>query len=92
MLHCKLSGLVTEARPDWSTEDLRPFTDELFCAFGPERMMWGSDWPVVELGGGYDRWASVSQALVDHLNPAGQLALFGATAAGFYGLELNSHR
>lgn len=88
LLHCKLSGLPTEARVDWHSKDLRPHVDALLGAFGPERMMWGSDWPVVELGGGYDRWTSVSQALVDHLNPAEQLALFGATAAGFYGLEL----
>jgi L-fuconolactonase len=87
LLHCKLSGLVTEARADWNVEDLRPHVDALLGAFGPERMMWGSDWPVVELGGGYDRWMRASQALVAPLHPAGQLALFGATAAGFYGLE-----
>ncbi|NUP95744.1 MAG: amidohydrolase family protein [Planctomycetaceae bacterium] len=90
LLHCKLSGLATEARADWTPEDLRPHVDALLGAFGPERMMWGSDWPVVELGGGYDRWASVSHALVAPLNPAERLALFGATAAGFYGLELNT--
>jgi len=90
LLHCKLSGLPTESRVDWTREDLRPHVAALLGAFGPERMMWGSDWPVVELGGGYDRWMNASQALVDHLNPAEQLALFGATAAGFYGLELKT--
>lgn len=85
-VHCKLSGLVTEAAPGWTLDDLRPFSDELFAAFSAQRLMWGSDWPVVELAGGYDRWMHAARALGANLHPAEQLALFGASAAAFYGL------
>ncbi|HEY2618229.1 MAG TPA: amidohydrolase family protein [Acetobacteraceae bacterium] len=53
---CKLSGLVTEATRDWSVDDLRPYADHIIDCFGPDRLMWGSDWPVVSLAGGYARW------------------------------------
>ncbi len=55
---CKTSGLVTEARPDWTPRDLFPHLDTLLDAFGPERLLFGSDWPVVNLAGGYERWAN----------------------------------
>jgi L-fuconolactonase len=50
-VHCKLSGLVTEASTLWQIEDLRPYVDHLLSTFGAEKLIWGSDWPVVELGG-----------------------------------------
>ena len=53
---CKVSGLVTEARADWQVEDLRPYVDHLLATFGPDRLMWGSDWPVVTLASNYRRW------------------------------------
>lgn len=60
----KLSGLVTEARPDWSVDDLAPFVDVLLGSFPPGRLMWGSDWPVVEMAGGYARWWDATRALL----------------------------
>ena len=57
---CKLSGLATEAAADWRPEDLRPYVDHLMGAFGAGRLLWGSDWPVVNLAGGYDRWRAAS--------------------------------
>ena len=51
---CKLSGLVTEANEDWTVDDLRPFAGHVLSAFGPERVMWGSDWPVCRNRATYD--------------------------------------
>jgi L-fuconolactonase len=81
---CKLSGLVTEARPDWSGEDLRRYVDHLLACFGPQRLMWGSDWPVVDLAGGYTRWQATARQLVPDADHA---AVFGETAATFYDLR-----
>jgi L-fuconolactonase len=79
---CKLSGLATEASPDWTVEDLRPYVDHLLDCFGPERLMWGSDWPVVDLAGGFERWRDAAWSLVPD---ATRGAVFGGTAARFYG-------
>jgi L-fuconolactonase len=49
---CKLSGLLTEAVPDWTADDLRPYAEHVLACFGPDRVLWGSDWPVVNLAGG----------------------------------------
>ncbi|MFM7297412.1 MAG: amidohydrolase family protein [Planctomycetota bacterium] len=86
-LCCKLSGLVTEASPDWSDADLAPFAHELVEIFTPQRTMWGSDWPVVDLAGGYSRWYESAHALFAGLHAGERRALFGATAAEFYGLS-----
>jgi len=51
---CKLSGLVTEAGEGWTKDDLKPFTDHILEVFGPQRVMWGSDWPVCRLQSEYD--------------------------------------
>jgi L-fuconolactonase len=83
---CKLSGLVTEARPGWTAEDLRPCVDVLLDAFGPARLMWGSDWPVVDLAGGYAAWRSAAEALTAGCSAADRGLIFGETAAAFYGL------
>jgi L-fuconolactonase len=52
-VHCKLSGLITEAGADWSLDRLRPCVDLLLSEFGPQRLIWGSDWPVLNLAGSY---------------------------------------
>jgi L-fuconolactonase len=80
---CKLSGLVTEARADWQVDDLRPYVQHLLAYFGPERLMWGSDWPVVNLAGGYTKWRAAALAL---LPQEGRDAILGGTALRFYGL------
>lgn len=84
---CKLSGLVTEARADWTEADLRPYVDHLFEVFGPARIMWGSDWPVLRLRCEYARWLEVAEWLTAGLDPAERDAVFGGTAARFYGLD-----
>ncbi len=88
-LYCKLSGMVTEADwRQWQPADVKPYVDAALEAFGPERCMYGSDWPVCELAGSYEQ---VHAALVEVLGPisdAQRDAVFGGTAAKFYQLEL----
>lgn len=84
---CKLSGLVTEARSNWVADDLRPYVDYLLEAFGPQRLMWGSDWPVVNLAGGYTPWRAGTLTLLNHLSAAEREAILGGTARQFYGLS-----
>ncbi|MDJ0343050.1 amidohydrolase family protein [Streptomyces sp. H10-C2] len=84
---CKLSGMVTEADwADWSVADLRPFADTVLEAFGPERLMFGSDWPVCLLAASYGEVADTARALMAALSPAERDAVFGGTATAVYGL------
>ena len=85
---CKLSGLITEAGPGWDADRLRPYADLVIDAFGPDRVMWGSDWPVALLAGNYDRWLAATQRLLERLTPSERAAILGETAARVYGLEL----
>ena len=83
---CKISGLATEARPDWRPEDLKPYFDVLLETFGPNRLMWGSDWPVVNEAGGFARWHDAAQWLMRELSARERDAVFGDAAIAFYGL------
>ena len=85
-LHCKLSGLATEANPNWTEATLKPYVAHLLDHFGPERLMWGSDWPVLNLNGSYTAWHSTARNLTSHLEKAEQDAIFGANARAFYRL------
>jgi L-fuconolactonase len=85
--YAKLSGLVTEAPQGWTVEALKPYVETLLACFGTERLMWGSDWPVAILGGGYDAWREASVTLTAHLSEAERDALFGGAAMRFYGLD-----
>ena len=86
---CKLSGLVTEAAPQgqWRSEDLRPYVAHLLECFGPERLMWGSDWPVVDLAGGFARWRQATHGLIEALADGERGAILGETAKRFYRLD-----
>jgi L-fuconolactonase len=84
---CKLSGLVTEAGADWTVERLKPFVDVILSAFGPARVMWGSDWPVLTLAADYGGWAQATDRLLSGLSAAERADVLGGTAARFYGLE-----
>ena len=84
---CKLSGLVTEAASDWDDAALRPYVDQLLDCFGPERLLWGSDWPVVELAGGYRAWREASLRLLAGLAADERAAILGGNAARIYRLD-----
>ena len=86
-IHCKLSGLVTEASPGADIEAIRPYAETLFELFGPERLMFGSDWPVLTLSRSYTDWHGMVEALAEGLDEGGKAALFGGTATRFYGLD-----
>jgi L-fuconolactonase len=83
-VHCKLSGLATEASPGWTEDTLRPYVGHLLKSFGPARLMWGSDWPVLDLNGDYLLWHSVATTLLASLSDAEREAVFGGNAAAFY--------
>ena len=88
-LYCKLSGMVTEANwENWQPADLKPYVDAAMEAFGPNRLMYGSDWPVCELAASYEQ---VHAALVEVLGPISDSerdAIFGDTAKKFYQLQI----
>ena len=84
--HCKLSGLVTEAGAGWTADTLRRYTDHVLECFGPARLMWGSDWPVVTLAASYSAWSDAADALIAGLTRAEQEAIRGGNAQRFYGL------
>jgi L-fuconolactonase len=85
-VYCKLSGLVTEAAADWTADTLHPYVAHLIECFGSRRLMWGSDWPVVELGGGYARWSSATGVLLASLSTTERDAILGDNARRFYAL------
>lgn len=85
---CKVSGMVTEADwQSWETADLRPYLDVVFDAFGPDRLMYGSDWPVCNLAADYGRVFGVVHDYVESLSESEQRAVFGEVAARFYHLD-----
>ncbi len=86
-VHCKLSGLWTEAGADISAEAIRPYAAHLLAVFGVERLMWGSDWPVVELAGSYADWFEQAKLLLADLGEADRVKIFGGNAARFYRLD-----
>ncbi len=88
--YCKLSGLITEASEDWSLDQLRPYTDHVLNRFGPNRVMWGSDWPVCRLRGEYRDWFQTARALTDYLSPEDKSRVFEGTASEAY--RLGVHR
>jgi L-fuconolactonase len=83
-VYCKLSGLVTEAEHEWAPQHLKPYVDHLLETFGPQRLIWGSDWPVCLLASSYQRWLSVTEQLLEGV--ADTRGIFGANAQWAYQL------
>ncbi|RSM79511.1 amidohydrolase [Kibdelosporangium aridum] len=84
---CKLSGLITEADwAKWTVDDLRPYAEVVLEAFGPSRVMFGSDWPVCLLAGSYADVVEAAKDLTSGLSQADRDQVFGATAARVYRL------
>lgn len=85
---CKVSGMVTQAvRRGWKRDDFTPYLDVVLEAFGPERLMFGSDWPVCLLAGEYADVAAIPRDYFSRLSATEQRMIWGDTAAGFYGLK-----
>lgn len=84
---CKLSGMVTEASwTDWKRDDFFPYLDEMMEAFGPKRLMYGSDWPVCLLAGSYDDQLAIVESYIAELSDNERRAIMGGNAVDFYGL------
>ena len=86
---CKLSGLVTEADWDrWSVNDLLPYVETILKEFTPQRIMFGSDWPVCNLAASYSEVFHVAQQCLDRLSQTEREQIFGKTAIEFYQLDV----
>ena len=86
-VYCKISGLVTEADyAAWTEAQLRPYFDAALDAFGPRRLMFGSDWPVCLVACGYARWHQLVSGWVAKLSPDEQARVLGGTATEAYKL------
>jgi L-fuconolactonase len=87
-VYCKLSGMVTEAdHQTWTAADFDPYFDVVIEAFGPKRLMFGSDWPVLLLGGSYRDWISIVRNAISRLTDREQERIWGGTAEEVYGLR-----
>jgi L-fuconolactonase len=85
---CKLSGMITEADwQNWKPADLRPYVQAALDCFGPERCMFGSDWPVCELAGSYEQVVTALKEALGPLSKGDEENIFGGTAIRFYGLD-----
>jgi L-fuconolactonase len=87
---CKLSGMITEADwRNWKPADLRPYVQVALEAFGPERLMFGSDWPVCELAGSYQQVMDALNEALGPISPTERERIFGGTGRDFYRLPVN---
>jgi L-fuconolactonase len=91
-VHCKLSGLLTQARQGAGLADLDAFVARIFSCFGTDRVMWGSDWPVVTLRATYQEWMATSLSFVRRYASGGEDAVFGANAIRFYHLDVKGKK
>lgn len=86
-VYCKLSGMVTEANwAGWTESDLQPYFEIAMEAFGPGRLMFGSDWPVILLASSYPRWLETVQRAISGLSPDEQTQILSGTATTAYQL------
>ena len=89
---CKVSGLVTEADlRNWKADDFKPYLDVVFDSFGPDRLMFGSDWPVCLLAASYRQVVSNVSDYVQGFHEADKAKIFGSNAIRFYSLKAAHH-
>lgn len=87
-LHCKISGMVTEAGADWSADRIRPFVHLVADAFGPDRLVFGSDWPVCTLAASHAQVVDLARGLLGEIYDAAAMqAIFETNGLRFYGLS-----
>jgi len=85
-VHCKLSGLFTEMEAEQSRDEAIPYVEQVLKMFGADRVMWGSDWPVLKLRNSYLQWHDWVMRRIAHLDASQQVAIMGGNATRFYGL------
>lgn len=87
-IHCKLSGVVTEAdKANWTADQVRPYMEHILDCFGPARVVFGSDWPVVNLAADYRRWFALATETISAYSPAEQQMILHDNAVRFYRLS-----
>ena len=87
-VYCKLSGLFTEAKwKEWSAGEFYPYLDVVFDAFRTDRLMFGSDWPVILLSGIYVQWKSLLEKYMENFAEEDRVKVFGENAVRFYNLS-----
>jgi len=87
-VYCKLSGLFTEAKwKEWSPNEFYPYLDVVFEAYGIDRVMYGSDWPVILLSGIYVQWKSLLEKYMENFSEDDRQKVFGENAIRFYNLN-----
>lgn len=90
--NCKLSGLLTPVPPAWQPADIAPYISRALELFGPERCLFGSDWPLVLDGASYEDWLDVVTGACRGLTPAERAGVLGENAIRFYNLRLGPQR
>ena len=87
-VYCKVSGLVTEAKwNEWKTEDLYPYLDVVFESFGTDRILFGSDWPVMLLSSTYNKWKNLLEKYMLQFSDEEKQKVFDTNAIKFYNLN-----
>ncbi len=85
---CKISGMVTEADlTNWKSSDFQPYLETILDAFGPKRLLYGSDWPVCLAAADYEKQLGIVQRFIEPLSPSEKKAIMGENAVRFYHLS-----
>ena len=88
-IHCKLSGVTTEAdHQNWNRDKLRPYIEHVLDCFGPDRVVFGSDWPVVDMAADYHTWFDIVQDSISHFSVQDQQKIMHDNGVRFYRLEI----
>jgi len=87
-VYCKLSGLVTEADNEWREADIQPYINDIFKLFSPQRVIWGSDWPVLNIASNYDVWFDLARRNCESFDASARDGVFGKTAVECYQVKM----
>ena len=85
LAYCKLSGLITEASDHWVADDITPYITHLVRCFGENRLIWGSDWPVLTLAASYEQWLTIANSMIQ--TETAKRSVFGQNAIAAYKLD-----
>jgi L-fuconolactonase len=87
-VNCKLSGLLTELARSQLPQDIEPYVEHLFACFGPERVLWGSDWPVLNAVSEYAEWLRISREMIERFARGRRDDVLARNAVRTYGLKV----